>query len=151
VSRGLTISVSIVIATINVALRTIISYLVVFEQHWTETDQGQSYAVMTFIAQLLNSALVLILINASPAAKATQGAAQDDVAFLTLSGQYDDFTSTWYSDVGLSVIVLIFIQILTPVINLVVDVCTKKAQQCWILRCKEAASQVRACAFSRRK
>ncbi len=115
---GLRVSVALVIAIINYALKVVIEFLVRFEKHWTKTDevgqsehecsrmsnlcsvalwclqlrnvarwhptlvasyvvptslhvQEQTYAFMVFVAQLLNSALVLLLVNASPAADVT--------------------------------------------------------------------------------
>ena len=69
-SWALRISVSVVIAAINYALRVTIEYLVVFEKHWTLSEQHKTYAFVVFLAQVLNSALVLMLVNASPAASA---------------------------------------------------------------------------------
>jgi len=38
--------------------------LVRFEKHWTQSDQETAYAVLAFVSQLLNSVLVLLLVNA---------------------------------------------------------------------------------------
>lgn len=38
--------------------------LVRFEKHWTQSAQERAYAVLAFVSQLLNSVLVLLLVNA---------------------------------------------------------------------------------------
>jgi hypothetical protein len=68
---------------------------------------------------------------------------QESVRFLRLDGQFDDFTPTWYTDVGLSIMVLLMINILSPLINLAIDLTLKSMERCWLVRYKENASQVR--------
>jgi hypothetical protein len=45
-------------------LHDALQVLVAFEKHWTKSDKERSYAVTAFVSQLLNSVLVLLLVNA---------------------------------------------------------------------------------------
>lgn len=56
--------VSGVIVVLNMVLKQALQLLVSFEKHWTKSDQERQYAVMAFVSQLLNSVLVLLLVNA---------------------------------------------------------------------------------------
>jgi hypothetical protein len=42
----------------------LLQLLVTFEKHWTKSDKERAYAVAAFVSQLLNSVLVLLLVNA---------------------------------------------------------------------------------------
>lgn len=35
-----------------------------FEKHWTKSDKERAYAVAAFVSQLLNSVVILLLVNA---------------------------------------------------------------------------------------
>lgn len=53
-----------VLVLLNIVLKQALQLLVSFEKHWTKSDQERQYAVMAFVSQLLNSVLVLLLVNA---------------------------------------------------------------------------------------
>ena len=38
--------------------------LVGFEKHWTQSGKERAYAITAFVSQLLNSVVVLLLVNA---------------------------------------------------------------------------------------
>lgn len=44
--------------------RTAAQVLVAFERHWTKSDKERTYAVAAFVSQMLNSVVVLLLVNA---------------------------------------------------------------------------------------
>ncbi len=46
--------------------------LVHLEAHWTHSGREHDYAVLVFVGQLLNSALVLLVVNAAPVADASR-------------------------------------------------------------------------------
>lgn len=49
---------------LNIILKQALQLLVSFEKHWTKSDHERHYAVMAFVSQLLNSVLVVLLVNA---------------------------------------------------------------------------------------
>ena len=55
-----------VIAVINSGLKILLDWFLVFEKHWTRSGVERTYAVLTFASQFLNSAVVLLLVNAAP-------------------------------------------------------------------------------------
>ena len=56
--------ISYFIVFINLVLKLLLQLLVAFEKHWTKSDKERAYAVAAFVSQLLNSVLVLLLVNA---------------------------------------------------------------------------------------
>jgi hypothetical protein len=72
--------VSLTIVSINLLLKAVLQALVRFEKHWTSSDQEAAYAWQAFVAQLLNSVVVLLLVNArATAADAVNEALLRDV------------------------------------------------------------------------
>jgi hypothetical protein len=65
--------VSFFVVAINLVLKALLQGLVAFERHWTRSDKARAYAVEAFVSQLLNSVLVLLLVNAK-ARRAGRGA-----------------------------------------------------------------------------
>lgn len=63
-SLGVRIGISMLIVVINNVLLVLLQGLVAFEKHWTKSDKERAYAVAAFVSQLLNSVLVLLLVNA---------------------------------------------------------------------------------------
>lgn len=59
------------IVILNIVLKQVLQVLVRFEKHWTQSEQESAYAVLAFVSQLLNSVLVLLLVNARSSASAT--------------------------------------------------------------------------------
>jgi hypothetical protein len=56
--------ISGVIVLLNIILKQLLQGLVRFEKHWSQSDQEKAYAILAFVSQLLNSVLVLLLVNA---------------------------------------------------------------------------------------
>jgi hypothetical protein len=56
--------ISGVIVILNIVLKQVLQVLVRFEKHWSQSDQEKAYAILAFVSQLLNSVLVLLLVNA---------------------------------------------------------------------------------------
>lgn len=52
------------IVILNIVLKQVLQVLVRFEKHWSQSDQEKAYAILAFVSQLLNSVLVLLLVNA---------------------------------------------------------------------------------------
>jgi hypothetical protein len=71
---------------LNVALKTILSFLVKWEKHWTRSEEESAYAIQAFVSQLLNSVVVLLLVNAR----------LDSVSEAINSGLDANKTSRWW-------------------------------------------------------
>lgn len=56
------------LTTSSHSVQVFMEWLMTFERHWTRTSQEKTYAFVLYVAQLLNMALVLMLVNASPVA-----------------------------------------------------------------------------------
>eukprot|EP00775_Hariotina_reticulata_P011394 gene11394-11542_t len=108
--------ISMVIVVLNIALKAILQVLVRFEKHWTQSDQETAYAVLAFVSQLLNSVLVLLLVNAHSSVASsiimqTLSGSQTTSwgSNLIMTGPYADFSTAWYADVGQSLQLIIIL------------------------------------------
>ena len=82
---------------------------VLLERHWTRSSCEMTYALLSWASQLLNSTVVLLLVNASGVStgnsKVDFSRAPSWLQKLILDGKYNDFMPGWYEDVGLSILV----------------------------------------------
>jgi hypothetical protein len=75
----------VVIVALNLLLKNVLLLLVGFEKHWTRSDEERAYALLAFVSQLLNSVLVLLIVNAR----------LDSVSQLIDSGLDSSKTGQW--------------------------------------------------------
>lgn len=106
---GLSTAVSLLTVVINIILRTINIKLIQLIGYHTESEQTQVIMKSIFFTQFINTAILLLLVNAN-----TQ---QTFLAFLGLDGQFPDFTFEWYIDIGPALIQTMFIAAIFPIIE----------------------------------
>ena len=104
---GKVIGAALAVLVINQLLLLIYEYLVAFERHCTVTEVTLSQFWKLFLAQMVNTALLVLLVNASlnlpPVLQFLQ-------IFQVGSGQFDELSVTWYVSVGTGICITIFMQ-----------------------------------------
>ena len=94
---GKVIGAAMAVLVINQVLLLIYEYLVAFERHCTVTEVTLSQFWKLFLAQMVNTALLVLLVNASLEIPPV-------LQFLRVlqigSGQFDELSVTWYVSVG---------------------------------------------------
>jgi hypothetical protein len=85
---------------INNILKRALVFFTIFERNHTITDEEQGLAMKMFLAQFMNTSIIILIINADFSSVAyIQEHASLKTAFI---GEYSDFTERWYRDVGLA-------------------------------------------------
>eukprot|EP00798_Chlamydomonas_sp_ICE-L_P025857 gene25857-11529_t len=152
-SWGVRIAIALVIATLNQALKLVLEWLLLIECHWTLSSQEMTYSVIAYVAQLLNSVVVLLLVNATDLTEdaisgrgaIVVGGDNGRPAWLSsfiLNGSYNDFTRAWYENVGLPILILLMINILQPVGAFTcADGASGKWSRFWVARCMDSPGQ----------
>jgi len=95
----------------NLVLTTIFLYFVIWERHDTWTKQTTSQFVKLFIAEFLNTALIVLLVNMH-----AHGLLQEVsiIRFLGFGqGSYDDMHADWYTDVGSGICLTMLLQVVS--------------------------------------
>jgi len=104
-SQSVKVGISLLIVVINNVLTVLLQVLVGFEKHWTKSDKERAYAVAAFVSQLLNSVMVLLLVNAqlvnvSDAINTGLSSVDNEggrwFQNLILAGSYRDFSPGWW-------------------------------------------------------
>ena len=89
----------------NYGLQYVFKLLSTFERHQSISSESTSRVIKIFVAQLLNTGVIILFVNAR--------FTRNKVANF-LSGNYDDFVSDWYLNVGATLVLgLLFLSILT--------------------------------------
>ncbi|KAL4456640.1 hypothetical protein ABPG74_000747 [Tetrahymena malaccensis] len=95
------------IVVINVIIQFLFQALSQFEKHKLLDDQLKSFIIKTFVAQFINTGLILLLTNINFDITTT-GAMQ----FL-FGGNYDDLSPEWFKNVGTVIILTLLINVVT--------------------------------------
>ncbi|MEW5314470.1 MAG: hypothetical protein WDW38_005967 [Sanguina aurantia] len=142
-SWAVRIGVSLIIALVNAAVKEGLSLCVRYERRWTRSKQERSYALLCYLSQLINTVVVLLVVNASAVGRATERSSSSSpwLHYLLLDGKYSDFDPEWYENVGLSIMVLMLINCITPGLNVFFTLAKKWLSRIWVSRCMRNASQ----------
>ncbi|CAI2375497.1 unnamed protein product [Moneuplotes crassus] len=105
--------VSIVIVFLNYLLREGVIYMSHRVGFHTETSQATVIMVFVFIAQFLNTSILINFVNAN-----TTEAFSNMGIF---KGGYPDFNFNWYSDIGASIVFTMMFNTLWPFIEVALD------------------------------
>lgn len=94
---------------------------------------------------LVNTVAVMLLVNCDALGRlAREGSRTAWVRYFVQYGQYADFTAAWYENVGLSVLVLMMINVSGPLLDIISDHAWQVALKCHVLRCASWPLQVRS-------
>lgn len=143
---GTEAGISVVIAVLNIVLKLFVQVLAAAEKQWTRSEMEMSFCVVAYTSQLLNSVLVVLLVNARPNARSTETGervGETDIKglrYIILDGSFDDFSAAWYEYVGTSFMILLFIQTIFPLVNICIEVILKGVQR-MVVRLKRDATQ----------
>lgn len=93
---------SSVMVVVNVLLDGILLTLASFERHASESTRASALATKTFLAQFLNTAIIVLIINAYFSLENVP------IAKDMLKGKYHDFDRDWYPTVGMAITMTLF-------------------------------------------
>ncbi|GLC71210.1 hypothetical protein PLESTF_001090500 [Pleodorina starrii] len=135
-SWGIRLSISAVVALLNVAIKWVLSVLVQYGRHWTHTARERSFALQCFVSMLANTVVVLLVTNSEALGRmARESQAGAWTRFFVRYGSYSDFTPGWYENVGLSILILMMINVGSPLLTLAVEALLQTARQCCVRYC----------------
>ena len=105
-NNGLIWGMVFAISMINVVLKVVLRIVSMYERRHDRTDLVISNTFKMFIVQFFNTALIILIVNAR-------------VNFMpswspVLNGEYDDFTTGWYKQIGVSIILTMMLGIFSP-------------------------------------
>ncbi|CAM9478196.1 unnamed protein product, partial [Chrysoparadoxa australica] len=100
----------LIVVVVNALLQTVMRALAKFERHSSFSDFTSSITLKLALAQFVNTALIVLVVNSAY----TGGGS----AFLhqlgVLNGPYGDFERQWYATVGVAVSMTMLINIVVP-------------------------------------
>ncbi|GMF28701.1 unnamed protein product [Phytophthora fragariaefolia] len=97
-----------IVVVVNFLLDNILRMFAVFERHTSDSTRTIRVAVRMFVAQFLNTALIVIIVNASFGLRGVP------VAKELLGGKYKDFQRGWYPTVGMGIATTMLLNAFLP-------------------------------------
>lgn len=136
-AQSLSVASVLMVVIVNLVLTKILQFLVKMEKYHTESAHIISQVIKIFLAQLCNTALLVIIINANiQSFYPTKHMTSINVSsFQFLSGKYGDFSAEWYQDVGVSLMLTMIINILSPHLNTFVTYLRLEIKRFWDRGC----------------
>ncbi|GMF10404.1 unnamed protein product [Phytophthora lilii] len=117
-----------IVVIVNFLLDNILRLFAVFERHTSESTRTIRVAVRMFGAQFLNTALIVIIVNAS------FGLSTVPVAKELLGGKYKDFERGWYPTVGMGIATTMLLNAFLPQFTLFLDMYVVSPIRRWYKR-----------------
>jgi hypothetical protein len=114
---GLTFGSVILVVVINMVLKMCMKRLVKFEKPMSKGVYSLSLANKLFIVQLINTAIVTLIVNGNlESFQLGGGTAGVDFTFggNIFSGDHSDFNKSWYTSVGSALLLTMMINLATP-------------------------------------
>ncbi|KAG3098209.1 hypothetical protein PI124_g17348 [Phytophthora idaei] len=128
VKNAFTLLAAGIVVIVNFLLDTILRMFAVFERHTSESTRTIRVAVRMFGAQFLNTALIVIVVNAS------FGLSSVPVAKELLGGKYRDFERGWYPTVGMGIATTMLLNAFLPQLMLFAQMCIVSPIRHWYKR-----------------
>ncbi|OQR90366.1 transmembrane protein [Thraustotheca clavata] len=100
------------VIVVNLFLQTILRAFADFERHVSESERTSAMVIKLFFAQLLNTGIIVLLVNANLTNVPLPSQVRD-----ILHGQYDDFVRQWYISVGVGISTTMIINAISPQIG----------------------------------
>lgn len=121
-SQALIIGGTAVVVVMNLVLRLVLTRSTVFERHSTVGSYMRAVSIKVFIAQFLNTGVIVLLANAQ-----FDGLREAGLGFLAdsgiLAGKFSSFQAGWYSMVGVSIALTQIIDIAAPHVMSLAGLC----------------------------
>jgi RNA recognition motif-containing protein len=111
-SMALTVVAAFVVVALNIALQMILKALTEFERHDSVSDESASISLKIFLATFLNTALILLLVNAQFVDG--NGDSYLPGGFPLFSGSFTDMTRGWYTVVGAGLSLTMALNVFSP-------------------------------------
>ena len=108
INLGLKIGVIIIVPVFNVIFSILLDVVSKYQRDKTLSKYYTSYMIKSFILQLINTGIILIITNMMIVGK---DISKDSPFF---AGEFQDMNSGWYSTVGTSILFTMIINIVTP-------------------------------------
>eukprot|EP00753_Platysulcus_tardus_P022558 PLAT9771.1.p1 GENE.PLAT9771.1~~PLAT9771.1.p1 ORF type:complete len:1198 (+),score=594.86 PLAT9771.1:165-3596(+) len=106
----LTLAAAAAVVVINLMLKSFMKSLVHFERHASVTAESVAVSSKLFVAQFLNTAVIVLLVSA----RLPNNIPNPLKPFGVLEGAYSDFDSGWYATVGVSLMITMLVNTLAP-------------------------------------
>ncbi|TYZ57587.1 hypothetical protein PybrP1_013208 [[Pythium] brassicae (nom. inval.)] len=112
--NGFIVMAAGVVIVVNMLMDVILRAFADFERHYSESSKASGIALKLFAAQFLNTAIVVLVVNAS------LGLTRIPVVNELLKGKYKDFERDWYPTVGMGITTTMLINAFLPQLQLFV-------------------------------
>lgn len=132
-ARALLVAAVVSVVVVNGLLHRLLALLARFERHVTLSHEQQSITFKVFVAQLLNTAVTVLVIHAR-----LPNVRTGDLPPGVFSGDHDGFGVAWYASVGVSIMLTMVMQATLPHVTPLLRVAACQCRR-WCVRRKRSS------------
>ena len=129
-SQALIFGSALAVALVNALLKAFLTALSRFERHPSLSKQASSAGAKIFLAQFLNTAIIVLLVNARMPPRVSNPVPSE---LKLLNGHFQDFSRQWYSVVGVAVSMTLMLNIFLPHAAVLVQAGLFRLKRCWAM------------------
>jgi len=129
-SYAINIGIIVAIPVINSILVMIFRALTEFERNKTVSFDKMSNIWKIFIMQMINTGLILLLVNAD-----VKAVYQKYPDFPLFTGKYQDLTPQWYYDIGSTIAFSLILNVFIPHLAIIMSQMLTLCRRCWDSGC----------------
>jgi len=127
-SQSLIVGAALLVVVVNAVLKAVLTAITKFERHANRSDETASLAFKIFVAQFVNTALIVLLVNAQFAFIESLGLS--DGLFGLFAGGFSSFVPQWYSAVGVGVCITMLSNVIVPHVSAITAVVLRPFKFC---------------------
>lgn len=112
--NSVVIAASLTVAIINVMISIVVPLAANLEGHKSVDARNRSVIVYSFIAMFINTALLVLIINAALPVGLEKLVARNEALSPVFAGSYPSFTPEWHAAVGASIVFTLMVNVISP-------------------------------------
>lgn len=127
-AQSLVVGAALLVVVVNAVLKTVLTAITRFERHASLSDATAALSLKIFIAQFINTALIVLLVNAQ--FDFVQQLGLPNGIFGLFAGGFSSFVPRWYAAVGVGICITMLSNIAVPHIATIIAVALRPCRRC---------------------
>ena len=112
--QSLMVASVLVVVIINACLTPFMQMLVLKQKNHTLSENVVAIVTKIFLSQFFNTSVIVVFLNANLDFFKEKSNGVSIGSFTLLNGKYSDFSVSWYNDVGVSLLLTMLINAVSP-------------------------------------
>jgi hypothetical protein len=128
--QSMVVGAALLVVVVNAVLNTVLRSITKFERHANRSDATASLSFKIFLAQFINTALIVVLVNAQLDFIKVIGL--ENGLFGLFAGGFRSFVPKWYSAVGVGICITMLTNVVVPHTSTIIGTVLRPLKLCFM-------------------